>query len=121
MQGGPDNGKDGRLFFRPPKLGIPGVPLGCLVEALGGVYGDCKAPRLLYLRVVAFLKKAKWVQHSMDLAVVLFYFNDSLVAALKLHVDDLLATAAEWRFLEHVSQAFQRGKWDCADMTHTGY
>ena len=37
------------VYFKPPKDGSPGLPAGCLIRALKGLFGIPEVPRLLAL------------------------------------------------------------------------
>ena len=46
------------VYFRPPLGGLSGLPCGCLLRALKGLFGIPEAPRLWYLEFVEKAKKA---------------------------------------------------------------
>ena len=39
------------VYFKPPKGGLPGLPAGCLLRAVKGLFGVPEAPRLWYLEI----------------------------------------------------------------------
>ena len=78
-----------RLFVRPPREGLPGVPDGSLIELLKGVFGLKEAPRLWWLHFEQVLREAGF--HPLRSATGVFVLRGSrgeLVGVLAVHVDD---------------------------------
>ena len=80
---------DRELYFKPPKEGLPGVPAGCLIRVVKGIYGLKEAPRLWYLKAKETLIACGWEELSIAKAVfVCRNAKGQCVGMLVLHVDD---------------------------------
>ena len=84
---GEEHGRE--IYFRPPREGLPGVPPGCLIKVIKGIYGLKEAPRLWYLRARSTLLAAGW--EELKTAHAVFVCRDKhggCSGMMVLHVDD---------------------------------
>ena len=86
------------FYFRQPKEGLPGVPRGCLIKALKGLFGIPEAPRLWWLRALEVLTEAGFEMVRACAGLFVLRDRGSLVGILALHVDDALWSGAGRRF-----------------------
>jgi hypothetical protein len=97
------------LYFRQPREGLPGVPQGCLIKALKGLFGIPEAPRLWWLRALEVIAEAGF--EAVRACAGLFVLRDAgrLVGILALHVDDALWAGSGKRYekaRQHIRHIF---------------
>ena len=80
-----------KLFIRPPKEGIKGVPDGCLIELIKSVFGLRESPRLWWLQFRDCILEAGF--EELRYAPGVFVMRNAagyLMGMLCVHVDDCL-------------------------------
>ena len=90
LQGESFQRKNGPLFIRLPKDGVPGVPEGSLVELKKCVYGLNDAPLRWWTSMCKTLKQCGMIQSELDPCIFWYHHNGSLSGVLALHVDDMI-------------------------------
>ena len=81
----------GKLFFRLPSSGLPGLHPQQLLEIRLPLCGLNDSPKRWFLEVPTFLRNIGWKSSALDECVFMFFDPDSkaLAGILCLHVDDL--------------------------------
>ena len=82
--------KNGPLFIRLPKDGVPGVPEGSLVELKKCVYGLNDAPLRWWHSMCKTLKQCGMRQSELDPCVYWYHHLGNLSGTIALHVDDMI-------------------------------
>ena len=78
-----------KMYVRPPREGIPGVPEGAIIELLKGVFGLSESPRLWWLRFRQCVLAAGFIELKYAKAAsVLYEDDDTICGLLAVHVDD---------------------------------
>ena len=79
------------VYFKPPKGGLPGLPPGCLIRAVKGLFGVPEAPRLWYLEISETALKSGWRRvHATPCVFIVTNATGRLCGILILHVDDAI-------------------------------
>ena len=77
------------VYFKPLKGGLPGLPAGCLLRAVKGLFGVPEAPRLWYLEISETAIKSGWRRvHATPCVFVVTDNAGRVCGILILHVDD---------------------------------
>lgn len=123
------------LFFEAPTRGLPGVPAGCLIEIIKGVFGLASSPRLWWDKLSKELKELKIEvngeilrlhHHDYDPCMFVLRANDgdpSVRGMLITHVDDLLVAAPDdemAQLQQGLSKIFPISDWETDEFEYTG-
>ena len=77
------------VYFKPPKGGLPGLPAGCLLRAVKGLFGVPEAPRLWYLEISETALSSGFRRvHAAPCVFVVVEDTGRVCGILILHVDD---------------------------------
>jgi len=90
-----------RLYVRPPREGIRGVPQNTLIELVKGVFGLKESPRLWWLKLRQTLVDLGWEELTFATATFVLREDDGkLCGMLVVHVDDGIWAGHGKKFLE---------------------
>ena len=121
MQGGADLSREDPIYMDQPKgTTLDGCEVGALVQIVGSVYGLVNSPRLWWRVVAGWLVKHGWKMLRTDVSVFAFFDCGRVVAAIAVHVDDLLIGAEHWKYLQDLKAAFTWGDWKRDFLTFCG-
>jgi hypothetical protein len=77
-----------KLYVRPPKEGVRGVPQGALIELVKGVFGLKESPRLWWLKLRDAILEAGFQECRTAPGTFMTREKDRLTGMLCVHVDD---------------------------------
>ena len=129
LQGRPDDERPTPIFMAPPKdpIALEAIPewndSTLLYKLSAPVYGQSNAPRRWYLHVVDVMEGLNWTRHTLDPCLFLYRDNDTVVAVLGIHVDDVITAALDGyaKVLDEVHSKFEWGSpWVSRDFKFVG-
>ena len=119
LQGGQAIERQERLFMYQPLDGflkkLPDIDPTVILEVVGSVPGLVNCPRLFYNHLRQVMISLGWHRHSLDACCFLYLDQGAIIAAVCVHVDDVIGGIAQTtpgrRVMKALQEAFTWGKW----------
>ena len=94
---------------------LPDIDPTLILEVVGSVPGLENCPRLFYNHLRQVMISLGWHQHSLDACCFLYLDQGAIIAAVCVHVDDVIGGIAQTtsgrRVMKALQEAFTWGKW----------